>query len=81
MSERRKVGGRGRSFDDLLDEHKKKKRIRKLEKLKSDADVFLNQTSTLSHSSPLRYDRSGCGLVMLVSAHLRYSCSCTALSL
>lgn len=58
MSERRKVSGRGRSFDELLDEHKKKKKMRKLEKLRSDADVFLNQASSHSHSPPLRYSLS-----------------------
>ena len=56
MSERRKVMGRSRTFDDLLDEHKKKKKMRKLEKLKSDADMYLNQQSSTSHahSPPLR---------------------------
>ena len=57
MSERRKVLGRSRTFDELLDEHKKKKKMRKLEKLKSDADVFLNQQSSSTshpHSPPLR---------------------------
>ena len=54
MSERRKVSGRGRSFDELLEEHKKKKKMRKLEKLRSDADVFLNQASSHAHSPPLR---------------------------
>ena len=51
-------------FDDLLEEHKKKKKMRKLEKLKSDADVYLNQTSH-AHSPPLRY-------VVSSQSHLTY---------
>ena len=58
MSERRKVIGRSRTFDELLDEHKKKKKMRKLEKLKSDADMYLNQQSSTSHSPPLRYSKT-----------------------
>ncbi len=53
VSERRQVCGRSKTFDLLLEEHRKKRKIKKLNKLRAEAGLS-QMTTPPDHGSPVR---------------------------